>query len=305
VADTGGWHLLKRVGTAVVLIPIVLLLVLKAPVWVLAIVAAVVALLASSEFLKLSEAYEVRPFRKPTYVYVSFFFALIAIPGYNNPLLDTAIFGCGTAFLAALAPFLFWTIGMRRASLREAFPAAIVSATDFAYLAVPLGCLVQLREQWAGAFLVFYLLLVVWAGDIFAYFVGRSMGRMLMSPRVSPKKTWEGAIASLAASVIVGALVFNHARQISQFFLRLHLIDRRDGIFSLENPPLLPIVLLSAAINIAAQLGDLVESLIKRGAGAKDSGSLLPGHGGMLDRIDALLFAAPVMWYYAAWRVLQ
>ena len=305
MADTGGLHLLKRVGTAVVLIPIVLLLVLKAAVWVLAIVAAVVALLASSEFLKLSEAYEIRPFRKPTYVYVSLFFALIAIPGYNNPLLDTAIFGCGTAFLTVAAPFVFWTIGMQRASLRESFQAGMVSAADFLYLAVPLGCLVQLREQLAGAFLVFYLLLVVWAGDIFAYFVGRSVGRMPMAPRISPKKTWEGAVASLAASVVVGAVVFDHARQISQFFLRLHLIHQRGGIFSLEAPPLVPIVLLSAGINIAAQLGDLVESLIKRGAGAKDSGDLLPGHGGMLDRIDALLFAAPVMWYYAAWRVLQ
>ncbi|HEY7615443.1 MAG TPA: phosphatidate cytidylyltransferase, partial [Terriglobales bacterium] len=119
MADSGARHLLKRVATAVVLIPIVLLLVLKAPVWVLAIVAAIVALLASSEFLTLSEAYEIRPFRQPTYVYVSFFFALLAIPGYNNPLLSTAIFGCGTAFLAALAPFLFWSIGMRRANLRD------------------------------------------------------------------------------------------------------------------------------------------------------------------------------------------
>ena len=83
--------------------------------------------------------------------------------------------------------------------------------------------------------------------------------------------------------------------------------DRRgpDGMYGLEIPALWPIVLLTTALNIAAQLGDLVESLIKRGAGVKDSGSILPGHGGMLDRIDALLFAAPVLWYYAAWRVLQ
>jgi phosphatidate cytidylyltransferase len=87
--------------------------------------------------------------------------------------------------------------------------------------------------------------------------------------------------------------------------LRAGLIERRDGLFGLEQPAMLPIILLTIALNVAAQLGDLVESLIKRGAGVKDSGALLPGHGGMLDRIDALLFAAPVLWYYAAWRVMQ
>jgi phosphatidate cytidylyltransferase len=105
--------------------------------------------------------------------------------------------------------------------------------------------------------------------------------------------------------VLVGALLFGHARQVSEFFLKLHLLQPRDGYFALQNPPLWPTVLLFGVVNVAAQLGDLAESLIKRGAGVKDSGSLLPGHGGMLDRIDALLFAAPVMWYYAAWRVLQ
>lgn len=298
-------HLLKRVGTAVVLIPIVLVLVLRSPVPVLAVVAGIVALLATRELLQLSEAYAVQPIRVPTYVYVASFFVLIAIPGFNSDLLSTAIFGCGTAFLAALAPFFFLTIGMKRQTLQSSFPAAAVSAICFTYIAVPLGCLVQLREQWQGAFLILYVLLVVWAGDIFAYFIGRSTGRHLMSPRISPKKTWEGAAASVAASVIVGVLLFAHAREISQFFLDLHLIERASGNFSLQKPALLPVVLLSIAINIAAQLGDLVESLIKRGAGVKDSGGLLPGHGGMLDRIDALLFAAPVMWCYAAWRVLK
>src|SRR5262249_47944819 len=155
-----------------------------------------------------------------------------------------------------------------------------------------------------GAFFVLYLLLIVWAGDIFAYFVGRSVGRHLMSPRISPKKTWEGAAASLLASLIVGWMLFEHAPAISQFFLDLHLMQRKDGIFALETSSL-STLLLPAALNVAAQLGDLVESLIKRGADVKDSGSLLPGHGGMLDRIDALLFAAPVMWYYAVWRVMQ
>jgi len=87
--------------------------------------------------------------------------------------------------------------------------------------------------------------------------------------------------------------------------LRLGMITQRDGLFGLQRPELWPIIVLTLALNIAAQLGDLVESLIKRGAGVKDSGTILPGHGGMLDRIDALLFAAPVLWCWVAWRVLQ
>jgi phosphatidate cytidylyltransferase len=126
-----------------------------------------------------------------------------------------------------------------------------------------------------------------------------------MAPRISPKKTWEGAAASLVASLGVGVLVFNHSLPISSFLLRVGLIERRDGLFGLEKPELWPVILLTVALNIAAQLGDLVESLIKRGAGVKDSGTILPGHGGMLDRIDALLFAAPVLWFYTAWRVMQ
>jgi phosphatidate cytidylyltransferase len=299
-------HLLKRVATAVVLIPIVLLLVLRAPVPVLAAVAALVALLTVQELLKLTEAYGVHPFRRTTYIFVALFFLLLAInPGNDKPLLSTAILLYTLGFAAAIAPFIFLVVGMRSVELSRAFPAAAASVFAFTYIALPLGFLVQIREQWAGAFLLLYLLLLVWAGDIFAYFVGRTLGRHLMSPRISPKKTWEGTLASLIASLVVGMLLYNYALPISTALLNAHLIEKRDGFFALQKPPLWPTLLLSAAINIAAQLGDLVESLIKRGAGVKDSGSLLPGHGGMLDRIDALLFAAPVLWYYAAWRVMQ
>jgi len=299
-------HVLKRILTAVVLIPIVLVLVLRAPVPVLALVAALVALLAVQELLKLAEEYGIRPLRWPTYIFVGLFFLLLAVsPGDNKPLLSTAIFVYSVGFAAAIAPFVFLTVGMRRADLSSAFPAAMVSAFAFGYIALPMGFLVQIRGQWSGAFLLLYLLLLVWAGDVFAYFVGRSLGRHRMSPRVSPNKTWEGAIASLLASMVVGMLLYNYALPISSALLNAHLIERRDGFFALQKPPLWPTLLLSAAINVAAQLGDLVESLIKRGAGVKDSGTLLPGHGGMLDRIDALLFAAPVLWYYAAWRVMQ
>jgi len=279
--------------------------VLRAPVPVLAVVAAAVALLTVHELLKLAEGYGVRPLWRTTYVFVALFFLLLAIQPGEKPLTSTAIFVYAIGFAAAIAPFLFGVVGMRNVDLSTAFPAAAASVFAFTYVALPLGMLVQLRQQWAGAFLLLYLLLLVWAGDIFAYFVGRSLGRHLMSPRISPKKTWEGALASLIASLAVGMLLYNYALPLSTALLNAHLIKPEDGYFALQKPPLWPTILLSAAINIAAQMGDLVESLIKRGAGVKDSGAILPGHGGMLDRVDALLFAAPVLWYYAAWRVMQ
>jgi phosphatidate cytidylyltransferase len=298
--------LLKRIATAVVLIPVVLVLILRAPVPLLAVVAGAVGLITIHEFLKLTESYGVQPERGPTYIFVGIFFLLLASnAGNEKPLLATAIFVYALGFSAAMAPFVFLSIAMRRQQLARGFPAAAASVFAFTYVALPMGMLVQLRQQWAGGFYLLYLLLVVWAGDIFAYFVGKAIGRHLMAPRISPKKTWEGAIASLVASVGVGWLLFHYSQPLSSAMLRAGLIERRDGLFGLEKPAMLPILLLTIALNIAAQLGDLVESLIKRGANVKDSGSILPGHGGMLDRIDALLFAAPVLWYYAAWRVMQ
>jgi phosphatidate cytidylyltransferase len=298
--------LIKRIATAVVLIPIVLLLVLRAPVSLVAFITAIIALLTTQEFLKLTEFYGVAPMRRPAYGFVVLFFLLLMVNiGQDKPLLSTEIFGVIAAFAATVAAFVFLTIGMRRGDLRTGYPAAAASAFAFAYIALPLAMLVQLRQQWAGGLLILYLLLVVWAGDIFAYFVGRSIGRHLMSPRISPKKTWEGALASVVASVGIGGALFYYSSSVSSALLRWGLIQRRDGMFGLERPALLPIIVLTVILNIAAQLGDLVESLIKRGAGVKDSGTLLPGHGGMLDRIDALLFAAPVLWVWAAWRVMH
>jgi len=299
-------NFLKRVVTAIVLIPVVLLLVLRAPVAVLALIAGAVALLALREFLALAKAYGIQPLDVCTYVFVGLFFLLLAIsPLGDKPLSTTGLLLYAAAGAVALAPFLFLALAMRRDDLRGAFLAALTSVFAVAYIALPLGFLVQLRQQWAGAILVLYLLLSVWAGDILAYFVGRSFGRHLMSPRISPKKTWEGAAASMLAGLGVGALLWKYSLPISTALLNTHLMERRDGFFALEKPPLWPILLLSAAINVAAQLGDLVESLIKRGASVKDSGAILPGHGGMLDRIDALLFATPVLWLAAAWRVIQ
>jgi phosphatidate cytidylyltransferase len=299
-------HLLKRIVTAVVLIPIVLVLVLRVHIIALELVAAVVALLSVHELLKLSEGYGIKPFRWQTFVFIAAVFVILAVNSAGQtPLLSTASLVAVSIFAACMATFIFLTIGMLRSDLGTSFQAAMVSAFSFSYIALPFIFLVQLRQQPSGAIWVVYLLVLVWSGDIFAYFVGKAMGRHLMSPRVSPKKTWEGAIASLLAGLGAGFLLHQYGLQISSALLNAHLIAQKDGFFALQQPPLFPILVLSAILNVAAQLGDLVESLIKRGANVKDSGTLLPGHGGMLDRIDALLFAAPILWFYTAWRVLQ
>jgi phosphatidate cytidylyltransferase len=298
--------MIKRIATAVVLIPLVLALVLKAPLYLLALVAGAVAVLAIAEFLKLVTPYGVQPLTLATYVFVALFFVFVIFVSSNRTPEDaTTAMLYGIAVAAALAPFVFLTVAMRRTDLPSGYPAAAASSFAFGYVAIPMALLVQIRQLPAGAIWTIYTLLAVWAGDIFAYFVGKSLGRHRMSPHISPKKTWEGAAASIVASVIVGTLWMQHAPGISATLLRFGLIERRDGMWGLEKPPLWPIILLSAVVNIAAQLGDLVESLIKRGAGVKDSGTILPGHGGMLDRIDAMLFAVPVVWAYGAWRLMQ
>ena len=298
--------MITRIATAVVLIPIVLLLVLKAPLYVLALVSGAIAILAVGEFLKLVTPYGVEPLTIATYAFVAIFFLFLTVISTNQtPLIESTAMVYGLALASALAPFVFLTVAMPRASLVSGYPGAAASSFAFAYIAIPMALLIEIRQQPAGAIWTIYLLLAVWAGDIFAYFIGKAIGRHLMSPRISPKKTWEGAVASVLASVIIGTLWIQHAPGISANLLRIGLIERRDGMWGLEQPQLWPIVLLSAVVNIAAQLGDLVESLIKRGAGVKDSGAILPGHGGMLDRIDAMLFAVPVVWAYGAWRLMQ
>jgi len=165
-----------------------------------------------------------------------------------------------------------------------------VACTLFGLLYIPgtLAVLVPLRypsgvpsweiDRLRGRFWMLLLFAAIWGGDILAYFVGRMIGRRPLVPRISPKKTVEGAIGGLLGSVLA-------ALGVRLAFARVHP--------NLKMSWLILIVLLVA---LAGQAGDLVESALKRGAEIKDSGSLLPGHGGMLDRLDSLLFAAPTLW---------
>ena len=167
--------------------------------------------------------------------------------------------------------------------------------TGLALLALP-----TLRAQENGPSLLVLLLFAVWAGDTSAYYFGRAWGRHKMAPKLSPGKSWEGAVASVAGSVLMAwALVgLSNVLQAPWNSGVLAWMERACPSAVISYPDELWYwLLLAVIINLAGQVGDLAESALKRSAGVKDSGSLLPGHGGVLDRIDALLLAAPVLWY--------
>jgi phosphatidate cytidylyltransferase len=296
---------MKRVLTAIVLIPIVLILVLRAPAAVLAVAVAAVAVITLREYVDLVRHYKVAPYCRVLYVLAAATLLAIALQSGTPYLVATTQMLFGISGAAVFVLMFFFAIAMRREPLSEGFPAASAAVFGFLYIVVPLAMLVQLRQQGSGAFLILYTLIVVWMGDTVAYYTGRAIGRHKLAPRISPGKTWEGTAGSFVGAIVCGTLVFAYSSQISAGLIRIGLLTPDQAYLPPVAPPLWQFAILSAVINVAAQIGDLAESLLKRGAGVKDSGNILPGHGGMLDRIDALLFAAPVVWYYAAWRVLS
>lgn len=175
--------------------------------------------------------------------------------------------------LAAIAPLL------SRVPPTRALAGAGTTAWGVLSIALPATTVCYLRAQSARS--VLYLFLIVWACDSGAYYFGRRFGRRRLAPVVSPKKTWEGAVAGLACATVFAAA-------------------GGTWWFAPELGPLRG-ALAGALASTAGQLGDLVESLWKRGAGVKDSGVFLPGHGGFYDRIDSLLFAGPVVAAFIAW----
>jgi phosphatidate cytidylyltransferase len=186
----------------------------------------------------------------------------------NAVALDATLLS-GLVMLAALS-LLSWQGG------RDALGRAATAAFPMLYLGLPIGAMVALRTL-RGRQALFLLLLTVMVSDTAQYYTGRAFGRRLLAPRISPKKTTEGAI---------GGFVFGAA-----------LLAVLGHWWLPATPPPLR-VLLGAAVVAAGIGGDLFESMLKRSAGVKDSSGLIPGHGGVLDRIDALLFAAPVYYVF-------
>ena len=266
---------MKRVLTAVVLVPLVVWLVFGDSFWLITLVVGAVAELALWEYLSLADATGAKTPRVAAGLAVAAVFALT----FFRPELLTPLVGGITLALLIVCAF--------RSPLQRVLPDAAFSIFGVLYVGLTLTTLPLLSQQENGPSLLIFLLFVVWAGDSLALYIGRTWGRRKLAPTLSPGKSWEGAVASLAGSLIITGIL-----------LWVSIVLQAHGIGILSYPgPVYGWLVLAVVVNVAAQVGDLVESAMKRGAGVKDSGSLLPGHGGVLDRIDALLIAAPVLWY--------
>lgn len=311
---------MQRVLTALILIPIVVLAVFKTPLWMYAIILTALALLCVREYLDIVAAHDLKPLRMLTYLSVlavlGDYYLSVAIRGLRPsgatgwPMLRDPFFQYTILLvLVSAVPFVLLVAAMWTEDLRQALPSAAASYVAVPYVGITLGFLLFTRGLIPdGAFAVFFLLLVVWTGDICAYYVGRKIGRHRLAPRISPGKSWEGTSASIIGSMIVGTLLLVYNRPVADLLFRWKLLAGESVLSGHATPTpnaAWMAVLASASINIAAQLGDLVESMMKRGAEIKDSGTLLPGHGGALDRVDALLLASPVLWYYCSFGLLH
>ena len=274
---------MKRILTATVLILFVFGLIFFGQLWMLILSSAIVAELAAYEYLQLAavgaEAHGAK-LRIPIW-WMALGTALAFVVTLPNFPVEAQL-----PVLSALTLILFAWNGFR-SPLDQVLPDTAQGLFGLIYIAYPLTLIPLLWKQEDGPALVLFLMVCVWAGDIAALYIGRAFGKRKLSPRLSPGKTWVGSIASIAGSMIAASIVV----------LISNLLIARGNTALHISQPLWQSLLLAAILNIAAQLGDLLESAIKRGAGVKDSGSLLPGHGGILDRIDALLLAAPVLWF--------
>jgi phosphatidate cytidylyltransferase len=278
-----------RVATAAVLIPFVVGLVLFGSTAWVALALALIVALAMLEYFSLGDAIGHRAYRVWTVtcglllVYAQWAVTLQAsYPlGWGltlHRMIARFATGLGTTqdvfflFVLGVAGLTLWT----KRPLVEALPAVGISSSALLLVAYPLSFAVRLHG-WGkeGPRLLLFALVITWTGDTVAYFVGRAIGKHPFAPHLSPKKTWEGAAASFAGSLLVG-LAFS----------------------SWLSVPLPHLLAMAGVGNVAGQAGDLLESAYKRSAGVKDSGALLPGHGGILDRIDALILAIPAVWYY-------
>ena len=257
--------LAQRVLSALVGIPVLAALVVWGPVWLFTVLVLALAVGAQLELYRMFGEAGVEADRAAGLVLG----ALVVLSfAAGHPVV--------LPFALSLAVIVVVALGLRRDPVVErAWAGVTLTLLGVCYCAWLLGHAIWLRALPAGRALTLFALGVTWCGESAAYFVGRRFGRHSLAPRVSPGKTAEGAVAQLIAS----------------------------GMAALAGAPLVPLSLPEAAaigvlLGAVGQIGDLSESFLKRSAGAKDAGRLIPGHGGLLDRLDSLLFNIPALYYW-------
>jgi len=263
---------MKRVLTAIITIPPLIAIICFAPLYVLALVILVVALASLHEFYRM-----IRPPVEKGLLFITYLLSVFLF----SSLIFRDLFYVTILPLFVMIPmaYILFRSGAKNPMKGDSADLAIVGPF---YICLPLMLLVLIARLPQGRLWVFYLLAVVFAGDTASFYVGRRFGKHRLT-RVSPGKTWEGTAGGLLANTAIAG-IFG-----TLFFPSLSLSS---------------VMVLAISIGIAGQVGDLVESFFKRRSELKDSGTLLPGHGGILDRIDSLLFAIPVLYLYLGFRFL-
>jgi phosphatidate cytidylyltransferase len=279
----------NRIVTTLVGLPVLIIAVwFDRPIHWFTLFISLCGIIAAGEFYRMVARARVSP-----YTYFGILWSLLfiisadnTISGIISPYLDPVK---APLFLLVLAIIIQLIWGLRRGDKKDSTDRWAWTMAGVLYVGVLLSLLVSLRGMDNGRNWVLFTLLASFASDTTAFFIGRKWGRHKLAPAISPGKTREGAIAGILGAVIISLL----------------FVPEQFG--SLANPLYLsPLkyysaVLLGLAVSVFGQVGDLVESMIKRNMNAKDSGWLLPGHGGILDRMDSVAFAGIVVYYFVLW----